>query len=65
MFREVWEVQKRCDKCGVALRLLVCDSGLGEDGEPYQAVYVDRVPHDRQQCERMLTIAREEWPALF
>lgn len=65
MSREIWEVQERCEKCGTVRRALVHEQGLGDDGEPFEAIYVDRVPHGQADCERMTRLAREEWPTLW
>jgi hypothetical protein len=63
--REIWDVTDRCTRCGTVRAALVSETGLGHDGEPFQAVYVDRVPHSQSACDQMLLLAREEWPTLW
>lgn len=56
---------ERCRECGTVTAVLVYDQGIGEDGEPYKAIYRDRWEHGPRDCARMLELAREEWPTLF
>lgn len=56
---------ERCKECASVTVALVYEHGIGDDGEPYAAIYRDVVPHSRNDCERMQSLAREAWPTLF
>lgn len=56
---------ERCRECGQVTAMLVHEQGLGDDGEPYAAIYRDTLAHTRSECERMVALAREEWPTLW
>lgn len=62
--RDVVEIVRRCTTCQSATRVLVVDDDLGDDGEPRRLEYVDQVPHDADDCARLLQLRREEWPPL-
>lgn len=65
MQREIRDV-RRCRVCGMVLQALVHDVDLDEAGERYEAVYwLPRQPHSRDDCDRMVTLTREQWPTLF
>lgn len=55
----------RCSECGSVTVALVYEQGIGDDGEPFRAIYRDVVPHTRKDCARMVALAREEWPTLW
>jgi HEPN domain-containing protein len=64
MMREVLEV-KRCNRCQTVVQALVDDRYLAGTPEESRAIYwMPYRTHTRDDCERMLTLAREEWPAL-
>jgi hypothetical protein len=63
--REVWEIVEKCRVCGAVVVALVCEDDLDEEGAQRRVVYRDRVPHSRIDCERLVTLQREEWPVLF
>lgn len=62
---EIIDVQRRCEKCGMAVVLLVQHRGLTYAGEPYSVIGPERVSHPVADCERMKTLEREQWPTLW
>ncbi len=55
----------RCRDCGSAVRVLVHEyDEVDDQGDPYRALYAERVPHDSKACSEMKRLAREEWPVL-
>jgi hypothetical protein len=64
MLREIVEV-KRCNRCKSVVQAMVRDDYLPGTPEQTIAVYwLPRREHSAEACERMLTLAREEWPVL-
>jgi hypothetical protein len=65
MERDIRDV-KRCSRCQEVVQALVHDSYLDDAGEQVQALFwLPRRKHTDKDCDRMLTIAREEWPTLW
>lgn len=65
MLRENLDV-RRCTRCQTVVQALVQDDTLSEEGDVTRAIYwLPRRVHTSDDCDRMLTIAREEWPVLF
>lgn len=65
MQREILDV-KRCNRCQTVFQALVQDNYISDEGEPGAAIYwLPRRVHTADDCDRMLTLAREEWPVLF
>jgi hypothetical protein len=55
----------RCRECGSVTRAIVHEQGRDEEGAPWQAIYSETIAHPRRDCERMVALAREEWPTLW
>jgi hypothetical protein len=65
MNREIVDV-KRCNRCKSVVQALVDDRYLADSGEQTRAVFwLPRRAHSQEDCDRMLTLAKEEWPTLF
>jgi hypothetical protein len=65
MRREILDV-RRCTVCQTVVQALVQDDYLDDEGHATRAIYwLPRRAHGKDECDRMLTLAREEWPTLF
>lgn len=65
MFREILDV-RRCNRCQTVVQALVHDIYDEGTEEHVEAVFwLPRRTHSGEDCERMLEIAKEEWPTLF
>jgi hypothetical protein len=65
MRREIVEV-KRCNRCQAVVHALVDDTYMADSGDATRAIYwLPRRVHTATDCDRMMALAREEWPALF
>ncbi len=65
MFREIRDV-RRCSRCREVVQALVHDKYISDDGERAEAIFwLPRRKHTDDDCKRMQTIAREEWPTLW
>lgn len=62
---EIIEVMKRCRICGIAEHVLVQDAYMTMGGDMVQAIYRDEIPHTKKDCDRMVTLEREQWPSLW
>lgn len=65
MQREIQDV-RRCNRCSTVLQAMVQDDMLDEQGQAVRAIYwLPRRVHGAVDCDRMIVLAREEWPTLF
>jgi hypothetical protein len=65
MFREIRDV-RRCPRCREVVQALVHDKYIADDGEKSEAIFwLPRRLHTDDDCKRMQTRAREEWPTLW
>jgi hypothetical protein len=65
MDREIRDV-RRCSRCREVIQALVHDIYFGDDGTPCESIYwLPRRKHTDDDCLRMQTLSREEWPTLW
>jgi hypothetical protein len=65
MRREILDV-RRCPRCHEVVQAYVDDAyNAGSPDEEHAVYWLPRRAHSRADCDRMLTLAREEWPTLF
>jgi hypothetical protein len=62
---EIIEVLRRCTKCGGALRVLLGHTYFTHDGKAVYAEWSETAPHTLRDCNRLVTLTREEWPTLW
>ncbi len=62
---EIVEVLQRCKQCGTATAVLVEDTYISLDGKVCHAMWRDDPEHTRNDCDRMVTLEREQWPTLW
>jgi hypothetical protein len=64
MMRDIVDV-KRCSRCQTVVQALVDDRYLpGTPAETRAVYWLPYRTHTRHDCERMLSLAAEEWPTL-
>lgn len=65
MQREILDV-RRCPRCHEVVQAFVQDhyNSGSEDAETV-IYWLPRRSHSKDDCDRMLTLAAEEWPTLF
>ena len=62
---EIIDVGRRCTTCGQARAVLLKHEGLTYGGEPWSVIQWEIVPHPKEDCDRMVALTSEQWPALW
>jgi hypothetical protein len=62
---EISSIAERCRDCGTATVFAIVFYDNDESGQDRGGIRRERVEHGRQECARMQSLAREEWPTLW
>lgn len=55
----------RCKECGSVVSVMHHETWLDDRNDVQQAFWTEPLEHNRKDCQRMVLLAREEWPTLW
>jgi hypothetical protein len=62
---ELMDMTDRCPRCKAPRSAFLREEGVDRHGTPFAAYWSERIDHPASDCERLVTLQREEWPTLW